>query len=83
MVVTAEVASVEMIKFTGSPPFDVDGAVSLAQRGRAVNIDDLPQGRSSPTASLLPTATGCMHCSQHDCMAAPSVERVTVNQQRR
>jgi hypothetical protein len=66
MVLTAGVASVEMIKFTGSPPFDVDGAVSLAQRGRAVNIDDLPQGRSSPTASLLPTATGCMPALQRD-----------------
>jgi len=51
MAVTARFASVVMIKFTGSPPFDVDGAVSLAQPGRAVNIGDLPQGRSSRTAS--------------------------------
>ena len=41
--VTAKVASVEVVKFTGSPPFDVDGTATLAQRGRRVNIGDLPR----------------------------------------
>ena len=50
MAVTAGVASVEVFKFTGSPPFDVDGEVSFAQLGQAVNIDDVRQGRASSTA---------------------------------
>jgi len=47
--VAAKVVGVEMVDFTESPPFKVDGTFSLAQRKRAVNRDAAGDIRAGPS----------------------------------
>jgi hypothetical protein len=62
--VTATDGSVALVRFTGSPPFDVDGVVSVAQCGRTVNIGDLSQG-SSVAKARSPVTKSSIHNRRH------------------
>jgi hypothetical protein len=42
--IAAKLVGVALVDVTGSPPFKVDGTLSVAQRGRAVNRRDVSQG---------------------------------------
>lgn len=60
MAVTAKVASVVMVNVTGSPPFDVDGAVSFAYCGRTVNIEARAADRGRNAAADYAGSAGAM-----------------------